>query len=147
MTARIVVGVDGSEPSVDALRWAYGEASLRGAAVEVVHAWHYPYVGDVAGVAAYGIGHEALQEGARGVLDHCIERAGRPPGAVAVERVLVQGGPTTVLLDAARGADLLVLGSRGHGGFTGLLLGSVSQQAVHHASCPVVIVPPSADEP
>lgn len=141
MAGRIVIGVDGSDGSVAALRWAVVEANLRGAAVEVLHSWHYPYVGDHPLFVAYGVTHEALVEAAQAVLDRTLAAIGTLPPGVRVEPILIQGGAATALLDAAQGADLLVVGSRGHGGFAGLLLGSVSQQCAHHAHCPVVIVP------
>ena len=143
MTTRIVVGVDGSDGAVGALRWAVDEARLRGPDVTLtlVHSWTYPYVGDVAGMAGYVVSQEQLESDAREVVDHTIAAAGDIPEDVRVDRVIHHGGAANVLLDAAQGADLLVLGSRGRGGFAGLLLGSVSQQCVHHAPCPVVVVP------
>lgn len=141
MPGRIVVGVDGSDGAIAALQWAVAEAALRGASVEAVHAWEYPFVADVTGMAAYPVGRGDLEEVARQTLDRAVETAGPAPEGVAVERVLAHGGAAGVLVDAARGADLLVVGTRGHGGFTGLLLGSVSQQCAHHAPCPVVVVP------
>jgi len=143
MTGRIVVGVDGSDVSATALRWALEEARLRGAAVDVVHAWHYPYVGggDFTGMTMPAIDESQLVAAAHEVLDHAMSAAGPAPEGVAVERIVTCGGEAAVLLDAAEGADLLVVGSRGHGGFAGLLLGSVSQQCVHHSPCPVVVVP------
>jgi len=134
-----VVGVDGSEGSLAALRWALEEARLRGANLDVVHAWQYPYVGELAGMAAYAVDRDELEGAARDVLRGSIEHAGST--TVRVEPILAYGAAASVLLDAAKGADLLVVGSRGRGGFAGLLLGSVSQQCAHHASCPVVIVP------
>jgi nucleotide-binding universal stress UspA family protein len=144
MAGRIVVGVDGSDDSVTALRWAFEEAHLRDATVDVIHSWHYPYVGDHPLFVAYGVTHEVLEEAGQAVLDQSIAHAGPPPAGVELQPSLAQGGAATVLLEAATGADLLVVGSRGHGGFAGLLLGSVSQQCAHHAPCPVVIVPPTS---
>lgn len=137
--ARIVVGVDGSEESLRALRWAVAEADLRHAKVEAVHAWSYPPMAFVpAMVPPAAFPHEALANEAEAVLDHACGQLA--DGGPTVQRVLVQGATAQVLLDAAIGADLLVVGSRGRGGFAGLLLGSVSQQVAHHAPCPVVIV-------
>lgn len=141
MPGRIVVGVDGSDGGVAALKWALHEAALRGASVDAVHAWEYPYVADVTGMAAYPVGRGDLEHVARQTLDRAVEKAGPAPDGVPVARVLGHGGAAGVLLDAAKGADLLVVGTRGHGGFAGLLLGSVSQQCAHHAPCPVVVVP------
>ena len=137
----IVVGVDGSDTSLDALRWARDEAARRGASLHLVHAWSYPYVGDVAGMAAYVPDDANMEANARAVLDDAVALAtegGDPP---AVTTSVVHGAATQVLLDASAGADLLVVGSHGRGGFAGLLLGSVSQQCAHHATCPLVIVP------
>jgi nucleotide-binding universal stress UspA family protein len=136
---RIVVGVDGSSTSVQALRWAANEAKLRGATVDVVHAWNSPYVGELAAMAARHVDRENIEQEARSVLSTSVEEAGLPSDVV-MERILVEGNPAAALVLRAAGADLLVLGSRGRGGFAGLLLGSVSQQCAHHAACPVVIV-------
>jgi nucleotide-binding universal stress UspA family protein len=141
MGGRILVGVDGSAGSVDALRWALDEARLRGAAVEVVHAWQYPYVGEIAGMAAPAAPLEALEASARAVLDETVEQAGGSATGLEMETSVVLGPAAPALLQRAEGADLLVVGSRGRGGFVGLLLGSVSQQCVQHAPCPVVVVP------
>ena len=139
MAGRIVVGVDGSDGSTAALRWALDEARLRDAKLRVVHAWKY--VSDKAGIAAaYPVGYEEIERKAREVLTRSIEQAG-PAAEPRVEAILAGGGAVTVLLETAKGADLLVVGSRGRGGFAGLLLGSVSQQCAQHAPCPVVIVP------
>lgn len=142
MAGRIVVGVDGSEGSVKALRWALEEAKLRGDSVDVLHSWHYPYAAytEITGMAAGVVSREDLEKVAQDVLNLSLERADAMASGVEVNPVLVQGGAAATLLEAAVGADLLVVGSRGHGGFTGLLLGSVSQHSVHHAPCPVVVV-------
>lgn len=136
---RIVVGVDGSDCSRRALQWAAAEARRRGAALDVVHAWHLPNAGGYPYLAAY-VDFEVFAEDARGVLDRAIasvDLAGIPK----VEPILVQDGAARALLDTAKGADLLIVGSRGRGGFAGLLLGSVSHQMAIHARCPVVIIP------
>jgi nucleotide-binding universal stress UspA family protein len=140
--ARIVVGVDGSPPSLGALRWALDEAALRGAAVDAVHVWHYPIGSYVPGmVPAPAFVGEDLERDARAVLDHAVDSVlPDHPGAAALGRRVVEGAAVEELVRAAEGADLLVVGSRGHGGFTGLLLGSVAQQVAQHAPCPVVIV-------
>lgn len=138
-TGRIVVGVDGSEPALGALRWALDEARLRRAAVDVVHAWlppqmyGYPY-------AMVDLHLDQVEAGSRELLTRIIQEADTT-GVPAVEPILVADGAARALLDTAEGAELLVVGSRGRGGFTGLLLGSVSQQALHHGPCPVVVVP------
>jgi len=137
---RIVVGVDGSTQSTAALRWAVEEARLRGATVEAWHAW---YVGFAADPFAAGVlvDEEALEAAARTALDEVVDRVDAGALAEPVKRVLVRGMAASALLDAARGADLLVVGSRGVGGFAGLLLGSVSQHVISHTGCPVVVVP------
>ncbi|NUQ88716.1 MULTISPECIES: universal stress protein [Glycomyces] len=136
---RIVVGVDGSAPSQRALEWALREAALTGAELEAVHAWEVP--------AAYGTGmvmtlpsNEEFESAAKQVLSRAVDQAaGADPGVVIVQNS-VAGHPARVLMDAAEGASLLVVGSRGHGGFVGTLVGSVSQYCVSHAPCPVVVV-------
>jgi nucleotide-binding universal stress UspA family protein len=137
---RIVVGVDGSDASRQALRWALDEARRRSATVEAVHAWHQP------GVMSYGyldqIDLEPFEDDAHKVLDTAVDSVA-VPGDPAIDRRLIPGGAASVLVEEAKGADLLVVGSRGRGGFTGLMLGSVSQQVAHHAPCPVVIIPPT----
>ena len=138
--ARIVVGVDGSPGSLLALRWAVEEAGLRHATVEAVHAWHYPYVAELAGMPPYSIAHDDLEEAARSVLRQALDAVPATTG-VPVEPVVMQGDAAGSLVERAKGADLLVVGSRGRGGFAGLLLGSVGQQCAHHAPCPVTIVP------
>lgn len=142
MAGRIVVGVDGSDGSISALRWALDEARLRGATLDVVHTWHLPYAAytEVSGMAAGAVSREDVQQLGQQMLDRSIEAAGSAVSGVPVNPILVQGSAAPILLEAAVGADLLVVGSRGHGGFVGLLLGSVSQHCAHHAPCPVVVV-------
>ena len=140
--AKIVVGVDGSPESHAALAWALEEARLRREPVHAVHAWLMPiaFAGGAPPFVLPEAHHELRQEGER-VLDEALaEVAGGADPGVPVERSVVEGPAAQVLLRAAAGADLLVLGSRGRGGFAGLLLGSVSQQCAHHAPCPLVIV-------
>lgn len=138
---RIVVGVDGSSGGRAALRWALEEAERRHATVDVVLAWHLPYTfGGPAMTVPFDPAEEASN--AKQQLDHLVAAAvGREHRDLEVNQIVAQGAAARVLLDVAKGADLLVVGSRGRGGFTGLLLGSVSQQCVHHAPCPVVVVP------
>jgi len=135
--ARIVVGVDGSEPSKAALRWAIEEARLRGAPVLAVHAWLMQF-GAGPGFVVPAVEPNDVQREAESMLDAAIAEVGTE--GLDVDRVAVEGVAARVLIEAAEGADLLVVGSRGHGGFAGLLLGSVSQQCAHHAPCPVVVV-------
>jgi nucleotide-binding universal stress UspA family protein len=137
MTERIVVGIDGSPGAQAALTWAVDEAARRDATLEVVHAWHAPFV-DGYGYAGSAIDPVAMELGARAVADEAVEPH---RGKVAIDVHVVCGSPASVLVQQAKDADLLVVGSRGRGGFAGLLLGSVSHQVVHHAPCPVVVVP------
>lgn len=139
---RIVIGVDGSESSARALRWAVDEAGRAGATVEAVHAWHQPYIAEYP-YAAVAFDPEPFEDLSRRLLADAVAQAA--VDGVAVEPVLVQGMAAPALLEAAKGADLLVVGSRGHGGFSGLLLGSVSQHVAQHSPCPVVIVPEPRD--
>ena len=136
---RIVVGVDDSAEAAAALRWALEEARLRNATLEVVHTWVFPAIGEVPG-GSVDILVRDLERGAADLLDRVADAiVGTDPG-VKVERRVLEGAAAGVLVDAAAEADLLVVGSRGRGGFAGLLLGSVAQQCVHHAKCPVVVV-------
>jgi nucleotide-binding universal stress UspA family protein len=140
MTQRIVVGVDGSEGSRRALAWAIEEAKLRQASVEAVYAWHLPYVPTGPFVPVPVPGPEALESDAGLVLDRALQDVDVRGLAAPIEKTLVCDGAADALIQSAKGADLLVVGSRGRGGFAGLLLGSVSQQVAQHATCPVVIV-------
>jgi nucleotide-binding universal stress UspA family protein len=136
---RIVVGVDGSEGGQGALRWAIAEARRRGAVLEVVHAWRAAYATANPYLALPETDLTQLEESEQRVLDHAV--CAEDTDGVDVTRVLVFDDAPNALLEAAKGADLLVVGTRGRGGFTGLLLGSVSQAVTHHAPCPVVVVP------
>jgi nucleotide-binding universal stress UspA family protein len=147
--ARIVVGVDGSEESRAALRWALAEARLRQAPLTAVHAWSDPIVpsGDIAPPAPLAP-PEILRAEAEELLESVVAAEAEDAEDVVVRRVVVEGAADEVLVEASRGADLLVVGSRGLGGIGSLLLGSVSRHCARHASCPVVIVrapPPTAD--
>ncbi|HZA00350.1 MAG TPA: universal stress protein [Acidimicrobiales bacterium] len=138
-TGRIVVGVDGSEVSGRALSWALAEARVRGATVEAVHGWHVPYA---LAFPAAAVDLPVFEDAARHLLDRMVDAAEAHAPGVPIRRVLVEGAATEALLDAAKNADLLVVGSRGVGGFRGLLVGSVSYQLAHYATCPAVVVPP-----
>lgn len=143
MAGRIVVGVDGSERADAAVNWAVAEARLRGSSLEVVHAWTLPHVGDAPGFRVLDL--VAYAEKAAGeLLDRAVAHAVGQDPDVNVTGTTEQGPAGKVLVDAAEGADMLVVGSRGRGGFAGLLLGSVSQACVHHAPCPVVVIPSQA---
>jgi nucleotide-binding universal stress UspA family protein len=140
---RIVVGVDGSQCSKTALRWAMAHAWLIDATVEAVSAWQDPAMyGFAYGWAPASFGGDSIAAITEKALDETVvEVAGQPDQPVDVVTRVVQGHPAQVLLEAAIGAQLLVVGSRGHGTFAGILLGSVSQHCVQHAPCPVVVVP------
>jgi nucleotide-binding universal stress UspA family protein len=135
----IVVGVDGSPGSLAALRFAVDEARLRGVPLTVLSAWSFPVAGDVPGGLMPVLTTDFAADAAE-VLDEVLAQVDAT--GVTIERVVVEGGAARRLLEAARGAEMLVVGSRGRGGFAGLLLGSVSQQCAHHAPCPVAIVRP-----
>ena len=137
----IVVGVDGSKGSVEALRRAIEEARLHDARVKVVNAWHIPAIIYESGWAPVPIDLDTYAKSAEQVLDKSLAEAGAAESGVEVTTVVRKGQAADVICDEAKGADLLVVGSRGFGGFRGLLLGSVSQQCAHFAPCPILIVP------
>jgi nucleotide-binding universal stress UspA family protein len=141
---RIVVGVDGSEGAVQALRFAIEEARIRGAELRAVSAWHVPPAVYGAGWAPASTDLDEFRKLAEASLRESVEEAGATAAGVEVTPVVREGNPVDVLLAESEGADLLVLGTRGMGGFKGLLLGSVSHQCANHATCPVVIVPPKS---
>lgn len=154
----IVIGVDGSEPSHRALRWALNEARLRDDVVVVVHAYErqrvhnpyasaYPYIpADTFRVATdyerrMQEEHDThARQQAEGVIQRALDDAGWGVDGPVVKRLTVARDGAKTLVEMSAHADLLVVGSRGHGGFTGLLLGSVSQHCTHHAHCPVVVI-------
>jgi nucleotide-binding universal stress UspA family protein len=142
---RIVVGVDGSASSKAALAWAISQATLTGETVEAVIAWEFPvgysfaFAASAAGVDFQGI---AVQ-----VVADAVAELASLAGPVTIRSIAVEGNPTRVLLDASAGAELLVVGGRGHEGFTEALLGSVSQHCVHHATCPVMVIRDSLPHP
>lgn len=134
---RIVVGIDGSPASSDALSWAIRQAQLTGTGLEAVTAWEYPT--PFGYVEPYGVDFDPDAQ-ARLVLDGAIDEAVGGSLSVAIRRVAAEGNPARMLVDASKHASLLVVGSRGHGEFAGILLGSVSQYCVGHADCPVVVI-------
>ncbi len=140
MTTRIVVGIDDSPHSRRALTRALEEARRRGGVVRAVHAWTPPAVMGPTYVGIMPTDQEC-REAAREVLADVL--ADRPRD-VPIEQVVTQGPPAAALVAASDDADLLVVGSRGRGGFAGLLLGSTSNQVASHAHCPVMVVPPAA---
>ena len=140
---RIVVGVDGSEQSRRALVRALEEARLRDGVVEAVHVWSPPiYWG--------GIEYAAAQLPSRGEVKRAAQRRledvlAAYPTKVPVEPLVVEGSAAHTLIELSKGAELLVVGSRGRGGFAGLVLGSTSHGIVGHAHCPVLVMPPPED--
>lgn len=140
---RIVVGVDGSQSSISALAWAARQARLTGAVVEAVTAWQYPN--------AYGdpmpvMGVDFAELATKTVRD-AIAEVTTGTGAGPIRYKVIEGNAARVLIDESAGADLLVVGSRGHGGFVEALLGSTGQHAVHYARCPVVVIRDSVAGP
>lgn len=134
-TARIIVGVDGSEPSKEALRWAAALAPTLGATIDAVAAWQPPaYYGW--SIPATWSPESDLEKMLVSTVDE-VFGAQRPTG---LRLLTQQGGAAQVILQASADAAMVVLGSRGHGGFAGLLLGSVSENVAEHATCPVLVV-------
>jgi len=135
---RMVVGVDGSENSEHALRWAFEEKQLRDAELTAVFAWQYPLIG----VPNAFDGAQLEQEAKDFVVQEVAAVVGEDAG---IQTVVAQGDASAMLLAACERAqaDLLVIGARGREGFTGLLLGSVGQQCALHSPCPVLIVKPT----
>ena len=142
---RIVVGYDGSENAEAALHWAADHALATGRRLDVLHAWHPPYI-DGQPFAFSTVGYEEFNQTAETILDRGLAKVERWRLPSVPGRVLVTGGAAGALIDAALDASLVVVGSRGHGGFAGLLLGSVSTQVARHAPCPVVVVPALRDD-
>jgi nucleotide-binding universal stress UspA family protein len=141
----IVVGIDGSDGAQEALEFALREAKLRGADLHAVAAWHstmmaYPggYVPPIPSTAEW-------TRMTKKTLDDALDSCNGAKAGVKVARIVREGQAANVLVDESEDADLLVVGSRGLGGFRGLLVGSVSQQCAHHAHCPVAIVPKRAE--
>jgi nucleotide-binding universal stress UspA family protein len=147
----IVVGIDGSEDSKDALRWAAQQAELTGTTLAAVTAWQLPVsFGTVWQMpATYGKSHDLSQvdfaADARKTLDAALDEVLGANPQVPVTPQLLSGHPAPVLIEASRRAALLVVGRSGLGGFAGMLIGSVSQHCVSHAACPVVVVHHAAE--
>ena len=133
---RIVVGVDGSEQSIDALRQADRLSRLLGARIEAVTTWSYPVA-----LSPYAMAAEpSFEEIAKDTLEEALKDAYGSDRPALLTTVVQHGHPAQVLIERSTGAEMLVLGSRGRGGFAGLLLGSVSSECASHANCPVLIV-------
>ena len=138
--SKIVVGVDGSPGSRTALRWAHEEATLRHATLEVVTAWQFPMMTSLPAFGAMPPPENLSADAENALQQTLMDEGVTSTHDVPVTTVVAEGAAAPALLEAAADADLLVVGHRGHGGFTGLLLGSVSQHCATHAPCPVVIV-------
>ncbi|MEU6877453.1 universal stress protein [Streptomyces sp. NPDC046712] len=137
MAGRIVVGVDGSEPSLKALKWAAAQAALTGDSLQAVIGWEYPSTWTAAPGVPPEFNPEMLAEQ---FLDESLAKALDPAVAAGVTRTVVGGNPAQALVDQAEGASLLVVGDRGRAGFKAAVLGSVSTRVAQHAPCPVVVV-------
>jgi nucleotide-binding universal stress UspA family protein len=148
-TARIVVGVDGSEGSKAALTWAMNQARLTEATVEAMTVIQPPNLyGYSYGLAPLPFDGDSIATIMAKALDDTIaEVSAQVEQPVTVTPRVIEGHPTQVLLQAAIGARMLVVGSRGHSTFAGILLGSVSHHCVQHAPCPVTVIPQSPDMP
>jgi nucleotide-binding universal stress UspA family protein len=171
--ARIVVGVDASPGALRALAWAADEARLRLASLQVVHGYHaqalaaplyFPSQEGLPGGAVAAGGRppeaemsealeqraefqEAIRRQAEDLLERLLDEVGEAVEGIDVQRSVVEDrNPAQALVELSADADLLVVGSRGRGGFTSLLLGSVSHAAVLHALCPVVVIPSGAED-
>lgn len=136
--SRVTVGVDGSHASREALAWAASEAQLRSSTLEIDHVWTLPNMG----YGGYVSQLDDFEKDAKVLLDEIAAEATSTYPDLKIEANLLQGPPAQALIERGIKSDLVVVGSRGHGGFTGLMLGSVSQQLVHHASFPVVVIHP-----
>jgi nucleotide-binding universal stress UspA family protein len=142
----IVVGVDGSEGSAAALRWAMNEAALWNALLTVVRSWPTPYPVEPWGVVVRPDDRDLFVEEGRSLIDKMVttaesQGAPRPPDLTPLP---LEDAAGPALVEASAAADLLVVGSRGRGGFAALLLGSTGLHCVHHAECPVAVIPPTA---
>jgi nucleotide-binding universal stress UspA family protein len=136
---RIVAGVDGSASSLAALRWAIRQAELTGSSVDAVIAWEPPAASGLGWGVAMADETDYAELAAKTVTE-AIGAVADPASHVSVRATVGEGNAAQILLDASDGADLLVVGCRGHGGFASALLGSVSQHCTHHAHCPVVVI-------
>ena len=136
----IVVGVDGSKGSLEALRWAAAQAQLTGASLDVVTAWAFPEHGTPFGIVFDLASVADPTARAREALDRAIFETLGNHEQIDLRAEVIPGDEAPVLLEAARDADMLVVGNRGRGAFAGMLLGSVGEQCVRHSPCPVVVV-------
>lgn len=142
---RIVVGVDGSDGSRAALQWALAQAAATGGEVDAVLAYDTSLAWIDIGSEYQTVMVKGAADKAQREIDAVVDALDTRSLGVTARPVIVEGTPADALIEAARGADLLVVGNRGRGGFTGLLLGSVSQRCVERSACPVVVVPSPRD--
>ena len=143
----IVVGFDGSENSQNALKWAVDEAKHRDGQLRVLTAWSKPPLAWYPAVLETAVGEVVAEDSpqqAAATLQAAALKAAEDEGVSATGQVVHNDSAASALLNAAQGADLVVVGSRGHGGFPGLHLGSVATQIINHAPCPVLVVRPKA---
>jgi nucleotide-binding universal stress UspA family protein len=136
----VVVGVDGSAESVEALRWAASYAAATAATISAVHAWHYLAAGPVPASRPPQPITDQVRAQLQETLDAALTQVFGTTTPEQVDTKVAYGHPAMVLVNEAAGADLLVVGNRGHGAFGGMLLGSVSIHCVTAAPCPVVVV-------
>jgi nucleotide-binding universal stress UspA family protein len=136
-THRIVVGIDGSSTSIAALEWAAKQAEFTGATLEVMMTWEWPpsFGWSLPVPSDYDPGRDGAK-----VLDEVLESVTKMHPGIAIKPTITEGHPAPLLVRASKGADLLVVGSRGHGEFAGMLLGSVSEHCVTNAHCPVLVL-------
>jgi nucleotide-binding universal stress UspA family protein len=139
MKNRVVIGVDGSDRSLDAVDLAVREAALRDLPLHVVYAYLWPYVAAPPGAAPVSLSDDALRHDAERIVREAVERARTTGPSVEITGETVVGAPTAALMDRSRTAALVVVGDRGLGGFTGLLVGSVAVALAAHAACPVLV--------
>lgn len=142
MVGRVVVGADGSESSTRAIESAAHEALLRGLPLRIVHAVIWSMVDTPMDLAAMGVPREDLREAAKVILGAAEERARVAAPEIEISTHMEIASPAQALLSEGEDADLIVVGNRGHGGFTGLLVGSTAVQVTAHATCPVLVVRP-----
>lgn len=135
----MVVGADGTPCSEEAVRWAAHQAELCGCELQIVVVWHWPvnYGFPAPMVSGFDPAAQAMA-----TVDEQVEELRREHPALTVRTAVVEGAAGPVLVEMSHGAELLVVGTRGHGGLVGLVIGSVSEHCVTHAHCPVVVVRP-----
>jgi nucleotide-binding universal stress UspA family protein len=135
-TGRIVAGVDGSNSSIAAMHWAARQSKLTGSSLQVIMTWEWPTTYGWA--IPFADNYDPATEAQR-YLDEIVEKLRGEHPDLAVQARVFEGHPALILVDASAAADLLVVGSRGHGEFVGMLLGSISEHCAAHAHCPVVV--------